>query len=512
MMKLQKMTKMEKLSEVKPILTKEEFELFQKFIEENSGIYLDESKNESLTVSLLTRVLEKGFKSYKEYYEFLAHHPRGELEFLEILNLITINETSFFRNVAQFAALKEHVLPEIIKRKKNNKTIRIWSAGCSSGEEPYSIAMTLLSALDFLEGWNPEILGTDVCKEALDLAEKGVYSKKSVSLVDQKHLAKYFKKNAQNKYELSDSIKRIVKLKLHNLTEDSYPFPGLPGWDVIFCRNVTIYFSPESLQKVLKNFYRSLNDGGYLFLGHAEIINRISSEFIPIEVGNTFVYKKEVAETKSQKKEARKTRVAAKTEGAERHSVIHNAKEPLTPEENSEESLNGFYEKALTYYDNDEFEKALEQLKKIIETGPKNPRAYLLKGKIYANQEKHGKAIEACLKAVEVNPLLASAHYLLGVLYNKQKKQGAAVDEFKKAVYADRNFTLAYFNLANIYRSQGKERQAARQYNNVILSLGGGKSSEWQEFLGEYTSEFLVKFCKRSLGEIDNHKTGPKTK
>lgn len=175
---------MGKLTEFKPNLTKEEFELFQKFIEENSGIYLDESKNESLRVSLLTRVMDKGFNNYKEYYRFLVYHPQGETEFFELLNLITINETSFFRNIPQFVALKEYVLPEIIRRKRNNKTIRIWSAGCSSGEEPYSIAMAILNVLESLQGWNLEILGTDVCKEALDLAEKGVYGKKSVSLVD----------------------------------------------------------------------------------------------------------------------------------------------------------------------------------------------------------------------------------------------------------------------------------------------------------------------------------------
>src|SRR3972149_1866640 len=126
MMKLQKMTKLEKLSKVKPILTKEEFELFQKFIEENSGIYLDESKNESLRVSLLARVLDKGFKDYQQYLNFLENHPRGEDEFFELLNLITINETSFFRNIPQFVALKERVLPEVIEHKKTHRAVRIW--------------------------------------------------------------------------------------------------------------------------------------------------------------------------------------------------------------------------------------------------------------------------------------------------------------------------------------------------------------------------------------------------
>lgn len=297
------------------------------------------------------------------------------------------------------------------------------------------------------------------------------------------------------------------------MTKDSYPLPGLPVWDIIFCRNVTIYFSPESVQKVVKNFYQSLIEGGYLFLGHAEIINRISSEFVAVEVGNTFVYKKENKPVKGQKKAVRETKVTSKAETPAGYSITQGTKRPLTPGEKSEEKmLNVLYEKALAYYENDEFEKALRLVEKILEMNSKNHRAYLLKGKIYAHQEKHNKAIEACLKAVEVNPLLASAHYLLGVLYNKQKKQRAAVDEFKRAAYSDRNFTLAYFNLANIYRSQGKEREAAKQYNNVILSLEGGKSSEWQEFLGDYTSEFLVKFCKRSLGQIDSPKTGPKIK
>ena len=270
-------------------LTPEEFQRFRDWIHHHSGIYLEESKVDSLRISLVTRATRLGFLEYDEYFDVLS---RDEDEFKELMNLVTINETSFFRFPAQFDALRDRVIPEILENKpKVSRSFRVWSAGCSTGEEPYSIAMTLLDSALEARGMRSEVLGTDVSTQALDRAKAAVYPAKALASLPQNTVQRWFEP-VKGGHRPRARARDIVAFSYHNLIKEPYPLVFAANWDIIFCRNVTIYFRPESTRRVVNNFYESLNPGGYLFIGHSETLTSISDRFEPVEIGGVFLYRK----------------------------------------------------------------------------------------------------------------------------------------------------------------------------------------------------------------------------
>ncbi|MDZ4063819.1 MAG: protein-glutamate O-methyltransferase CheR, partial [Coriobacteriia bacterium] len=270
-------------------LTPAEFTRFRDYIHQHSGIYLEEMKVDSLRISLITRATRFGFCTLDEYYRLLT---TDEAEFKELMNLVTINETSFFRFPAQFDALRDIVIPEVVDGKSDTqRTFRVWSAGCSTGEEPYSIAMTLLdSGLEGL-GYDVQVLGTDVSTNALRKAKEGVYPARALLSVPHAVATRFFEPTATG-HRVTDRARSLIEFQYHNLIKEPYPLGLMGNWDVIFCRNVTIYFKLESTRRVVQNFYDSLNPGGYLFIGHSETLTSISDQFEPVELGGVFLYRR----------------------------------------------------------------------------------------------------------------------------------------------------------------------------------------------------------------------------
>jgi chemotaxis protein methyltransferase CheR len=209
------------------------------------------------------------------YYRHLLANPDTELP--PLLELLTINETSFFRNQPQFDLLRETVLPELAARNARRALprLRIWSAGCSTGEEPYSIAMTVLDRIGRPEGWELQVLASDLNMSVLAAARRGCYPAAKVrEAVDEATLRRYFDPRG-DQYEVRDAVRRLIAFDFHNLKHEN----GLRDLDVIFCRNVLIYFDEEEQRKVIDKFHRSLGPGGYLFLGHSESLQGVDSRF-----------------------------------------------------------------------------------------------------------------------------------------------------------------------------------------------------------------------------------------
>ncbi|TLM69554.1 MAG: protein-glutamate O-methyltransferase CheR, partial [Actinobacteria bacterium] len=276
-------------SQLSKDLTSEEFRKFRDYIHEHSGIFLEESKADSLRISLITRATRHKFGSLIEYFQLLS---RDEDEFNELLNLVTINETSFFRFPGQFDAFVRRVLPEVMERKAmSGRDLRVWSAGCSTGEEPYSISMALLDSGIAGMGWKPYVMGTDVSTKALRMARTGVYSGRTLLNLSDDVLRRHFDETPEG-YRVAQHVRKLVEFSYHNLIKEPYPLALMGNWDVIFCRNVTIYFQLDSTKRVVSNFYRCLNEGGYLFIGHSETLTNVSDEFEALEVGGVFLYRK----------------------------------------------------------------------------------------------------------------------------------------------------------------------------------------------------------------------------
>ncbi|TSI02644.1 protein-glutamate O-methyltransferase CheR [Lysinibacillus sp. BW-2-10] len=222
-----------------------------------------------------------------EYMKFLDNNPN---EWDQLVEILTINETYFFREDKQLTYFKDNILPKL-KNRNSNKPIKIWSAACSTGEEPYSLAMLILDS-GLIEPKKVQIIGTDINKKVLTIAKNGTYSKRSLSFrrIPPEWLNKYFREE-EDAYKVKDSIKDMVDFHYVNLL-DKEKMSMYHDFDIIFCRNVLIYFDQETIRKVASSFYQSLVKGGYLFLGHAENISNMNIGFNTISTEGAFFYRK----------------------------------------------------------------------------------------------------------------------------------------------------------------------------------------------------------------------------
>lgn len=481
-------------------LSLQEFRRFRDYVQQHAGIYLEEQKLDSLRISIVTRATRLGITDVDEYFELFE---TSEEEFKELLNLVTINETSFFRFPQQFEALREHIIPEILDGKPpGSRTLRVWSAGCSTGEEPYTAAITLAeSGIEGL-GWEPRVMGTDVSTKALGVARRGVYRGKAMANLAPEMLARHFVE-VEDGHRVSDRIRRMVDFGYHNLIKEPYPLSLMGNWDVVFCRNVTIYFKLESTRRVVANFFSSLNEGGYLFIGHSETLSGISDDFQAVEVGGVFLYQKprvrgSGAFTGFDASYARLRRTVNRAEGA---------LEPVAkaePEESKPAVGSTVEEKvslARTLIASGRNEEAGILLEEAIEAGSKNAEAHLLSAYTHADAGRYDVALDECKEALSANPLQAGARYVLGMIYMRKGDLPSAASELKKAVYLDGDFVLGHLNLANLYRQQAKWSLACRSYENAIGSLRRNPDGEWTEFMGGFTADLIRKTCERSLLE-----------
>lgn len=275
-----------------PDLKPGDFIVFRDYVHEKSGMYFQESKMYLVKNRLANRMKELGIKTYKDYF-YMVKYDSSNREFNVLMNLLTTNETSFFRNVPQLTAFSDEVLTMLLNEKKSigSKYIRIWSAGCSTGEEPYTIAMLLLEKIADFKNYDVEIIANDISENVLQAARKGIYHELTLRTTPKPYIDKYFTKTG-NVYRINDNVKKNIKFSQINLT-DSLKMSLIKNVDIIFCRNVTIYFSDEVKRTVTKYFYNSLVKGGYYFIGHSESLHGISKAFKLIYLKNGLVYKKE---------------------------------------------------------------------------------------------------------------------------------------------------------------------------------------------------------------------------
>ncbi len=275
------------------LLTDEIFKLLRDLIYKSSGIWFEDSSKEILRMRLTRSVQRRQFKNFKDYYLFLKYDREKDAELAHLIDVVANHESYFFREMPQLKAFLEEILPEIKekKAKEGKKEIRIWSAGCSTGEEAYTISMLMLGS-GMLNGWSVEIFASDISQRVLHSARRGIYQKHSFRATDPIYISKYFHQD-DNGYKISDKVKENVHFGYFNLL-DSDKAIFINMMDVIFCRNVIIYFDLPVKKKVIEMFHNRLNDFGYLLLGHSESLINISTAFALRHFKNDMVYQKAV--------------------------------------------------------------------------------------------------------------------------------------------------------------------------------------------------------------------------
>ena len=275
-----------------PKLSFQAFNALRDIIYARSGIYFTDNKRYLLETRLSRRLEQRSLKTFEDYVLFLSHDTGRENELNELINTIVINETSFFRDQMQLDAFGNGVVPGIIDRKskEGDRSLKIWCSACSTGEEPFTLAIMLLEKGLHLKGWSVDILGSDVSAVVLKTAESAVYEKYSLRNMPEPYLRKYFS-DAGDAYRLNRTVHDLVRFKRINLM-DSLQTRQNRGMDVVFCRNVLIYFDDASKRKAIGHLYDSLARGGYLFLGFSETLHNITRLFRPVSFERSVVYQK----------------------------------------------------------------------------------------------------------------------------------------------------------------------------------------------------------------------------
>lgn len=483
-------------------LSQDEFSLFRDFIHANSGIYLDDYKRDALDVSLRALMRPHDLECYTDYYRLLEGGEDSGEEFKKLLDLVTVNETCFFRNPGQFEALRKHVLPDIIKKKQasGERALRIWSAGCSTGEEAYSIAIIVKESLPDPKSWRVDILATDISRQVLAEAQKAVYGAHALRETSPAYLRRYFRPLGKGRFALDHDIVDMVSFSYHNLVKEPYPLLILGGWDLIFCRNVTIYFKLETVKEVIKGFYNALSDGGYLFIGHAESLYKVSDDFIPLQVGKAYAYKKDpIGKAIVKSAGIPPVNVGKKEPDKPMRKMIKPAPRQ---EFRREEDKEGLYARAYEHFVKEEFDDAAALATKYVRLEPGNAQGHILLANIYVNQGRNERALKEAKLVLDNNPMSAKGHYLIGIIKEKQGRIDDAIGEFKKVLHLDSGFALAHMNLANIYRNKNMAAEAAREYNSAIAAISNSPRGEWADFTGGFLGDVLVEACKRSLSQL----------
>ncbi len=523
---------------------------FRDLILERSGLHFPEHKRIDLTTGLAhalsqAPLFSSGRGDLNAYYNLLRDNNSqiGQTEMHRLINILTIGETYFFRDEAQFDALTYQVLPEIVERKRAIATafsslgtpqLRIWSAGCASGEEPYSIAMILREVIPDIDKWQIFILGTDINQNNLNKAKKGCYSNWSFRETRAKALrARYFTQLPDDPtYKLNDVIQKMVTFERLNLIEDTYPnvYNNTVSMDLIFCRNVTIYFTQEVTQKVIHRFYDALSPKGWLIVGHAESSLTTYRAFEAKTFPSAILYQKTNQPTvwpdiwdKKKSDTLPQGLPAALLDTSKKYLYYFLSPPPSKGEGRPEPSpfkgegrvgvqpspFKGegrvgvdCYELGKALLEQGKFDQAVKQLKTKIALAPNFAPAYSLLGRAYANMGRWVEAKQWCERAVELDQLLAEPYYMLALVYQNENRIELSIANLKKATYLDHNAPLPYFHLAMLYKKIGEHDQAKRVFQIVVKILQKWSPTQIIPETGGGTVQRLLDISRRMVIEL----------
>lgn len=448
------------------------------------GVYLDDSRHQSLHSAVRRRanVLSQPLWAYAA--SLSAPDQRNELQTLT--ELLLNHETVFFRNRSHMAALNSTILPGLHRRLPPGEPIRIWSAGCATGEEAYSIAITVLEVLGDPPTRPVEILGTDLSAAALARARAGIYRQgRTLTNLSDTQRRRFFSAHGTDSVLVNESLRRMVRFEQRNLL-NAIP-AELYGIHMIFCQNVTIYFQVETCRALMGRFYDALAEGGTLFLGFSETLWNIFSRFRWREVSGTYVYYKE-----SQRASLPPTApLPPLTIGRAAQPPNTKAYPPPSPTYEAEVA-----ERGRALIDTGEVDAALDLLYATPVRGEQTPQILALAARAHANRGDLDLAAAEARRALELDPLTTEAHLLIGIIYARQGQPAEASRQLERARYLDPTAPLISFHLAECYRQMDRPEAARREYRNTIQKLAGYPPDR---LLDGVAVGWLAETCQRYL-------------
>lgn len=478
-------------------LGNQDYERFRDLILARTGMLFGSRRRDALVRGVVEAVGRAGCESLGEYYYLLQRAQVDGQLWEDLIGVITVGETYFFRNPAHFDALRQHILPDLLVRHRDDRRLRIWSAGCATGEEPYSVAMLLRQLLPAIDRWNISILATDINKQALRRAGTRRYSEGSLRSTDPVIRERYFTlrggpfdEAGPQPFELCPQVGEMVTFSYLNLVEDSYPslVTNTNAMDLILCRNVAIYLPEAVIQEIGERFHRCLVWGGWLIVGAAEANAANFNQFAGCNFPSAIIFQKtrRLGETETRRGEDAGIRRLGDTETGGRGEVTPSPRRRVTPSPRpsvtpplrplvipsprypAPEAQADLWQEGLALLEQGRLEEAKARFLAHLERDPDSALARYQMARVHANRGKLEEARSWCQQAVGRDPLLTEAYYTLALIHQEEGEPELAIAQLKKTLYLDPSFVLAHFSLANLYQQLDRPGEARRHRERAI--------------------------------------------
>lgn len=536
-------------------MTSEEAEKFQHFLMEKSGLIFEGRRLQEMERAVARRMIELGITSFAEYYHFLRRPGEGKSELNQLVLSLTVGETQFFRTPDQFAALRKYVLPELLERNRKARELRILSAGCATGEEPYTLLILLQELLPDFSSWRLTLRACDINLEFLEAARHGIYGERKLKLVDPRTREKYFERLGKNRWQVKESLRGRIEWIHFNLNAHDY-FPLTRGefFDLILCRNVLIYFSLKNLKAVIRRLRNALKEDGYLLLGYSETLFKIDDSFQSIHTPEAFFYRKSSGPAKpahplppapfphpreeflsalgslphpwSAKEKGSSGKPAAhipiispakphrppsggvpeklrlsssaKPSGGDFGPPAASLARGVSDGEEAEEGVSEdqLWDQAMQLFAEERFEDARKKFEAMLRLNPHSARGHLGLGFLYANLGVEDRSRRYAEAAKRFDDLMPELYFLLALLDEKIGEFDRAAANYQRVILLSPDFAMAHFNLGNLYLKMRHFRDARREFGNTITLLSRDPANRSLRFSGGLSAEAVISFCE----------------
>ncbi len=460
------------------------------FVTESTGLVFRAGRLTDLERGIASAARELDFASVEQYTRWLltSKLTRGQLD--SLVAHLTVGETYFFREPASFEALRCHVLPAVLRNRKQqaptDRQLRIWSAGCSTGEEAYTLAMLLEMTIADLDAWDITILATDINVNSLRIAQQGAYRDWSFRGVPDEIRERFFRTRADGLHEVIPRIRRHVNVTYLNLAEDVYPalLNKTNAMDLILCRNVLMYFEPTRAARVVERFGRALRDGGYLAVSAVEsTISGMFSGLSPLRHDDAKFYRKD--QRLQQDMPVAVPTLPAPASAAASETTLRPTTAAPAPSQESHVRLvhteagdNALNDQLQALFRAGHYAQAATVGEKMLARRPGDTPVMALLARIQANLGNLKEALEWSQRVLADSKLDPVAHYLHANILLELGRSGEAAASFERVLYIDQNFVLAHFALGMLACTEGPRARARKHLQNALASLAGRNAHE----------------------------------
>lgn len=509
-------------------IQRDQVERFRTIVAQRLGLHYEDEKLEYLADILRQRMESAGSGRFEAYAERLTSSSAGSGELRALAEQLTVNETFFFRNADDFRALTQLVLPARIQARASDQRLRILSAGCASGEEPYSLAVLVREALPDVRSWDVKIVGIDINPAVLAKAAQARYSAWSLRATPEDSRRRYFRAEGRD-FVLDPEIRKMVTFEERNLVQDDALFWQSLACDVVFCRNVLMYFTPDHARDLVRRISQALLPGGFLFLGHAETLRGISHDFHLCHTHDAFYYRRrdrlepELAPETWPRSPAAKRPVYSLPsvvevtdswveviQGASERiaSLAHRGGVPAQPGQGAITSGSvaaargwdlGLVLEAMRQ---ERFADALALIGSLPSDSQQDADALLLRAVLLTNAGRLGEAEEVSRRLLLLDELNAGAHYLMALCREHAGHPAEALEHDQTAMYLDAGFAMPHLHAGIMAKRSGDAAGARRELGQALILLDREDGSRILLFGGGFSRETLVELCRSELRAV----------